>query len=191
MDDLVNEMICPMQTENCYIGECNNCPTTQLANILTEYIESDLHEDCSWTVWRKLNNKFDLQKVTGSLNSLLNEIEEQWPYSVLHSYCNRQQREYITQLRPQSNKQNFIIAQIDFSMNYTLIRQHEVQQSFFSQHQATLFTIHLTIRPEHRDLAIVSNSMEHTTAFVYCAQGMIVEFVKKHYPLVKKINYLR
>ena len=180
-----------MPIENCYIGECNNCSTTQLANILTEYIESDLDEECSWTLWRKLNNKFDLQKVTGSLNSLLNKIEDQWPYFVLHAYCNRQQQEYITQLRSQSNTQNFIIAQIDFSMNYILIRQHEMQQSFFSQHQATLFTIHLTIEPEHRDLAIVNNSMEHTTAFVYCAQGMIVEFVKKHYPLVKKINYLR
>ena len=187
----MNEMICPMQTENCYIGKCSNCPTTQLVNILTEHIESDLDEECSWTVWRKLNNKFDLQKVTGSLNSLLDEVKDQWPYFVLHSYCNREQWEYITQLRPQSNKQNFIIGQIDFSMSYTLIRLHEVQQSFFSQHQATLFTIHLTIGPEHRDLAIGSNSMEHTTAFVYCAQGMIVEFVKKHYPLVKKINYLR
>ena len=131
------------------------------------------------------------RKVTGSLNSLLNEIEDRWPYFVPRSYCNRQQREYITQLQAQSNKQNFIIAQVDFSMNYTLIRQHEVQQGFFSQHQATLFTIHLTIGPEHRDLAIVSNSMEHTTASVYCTQGMIAEFVKKHYPLVKKINYLR
>ena len=131
------------------------------------------------------------EKVTGSLNSLLNEIEDRWPYFVLRSYCNRQQREYITQLQAQSNKQDFIIARIDFSMNYILIRQHEVQQGFFSQYQATLFTIHPTIEPEHRDLAIVSNSMEHTTAFVYCAQGMIVEFVKKHYPLVKKINHLR
>ena len=76
-------------------------------------------------------------------------------------------------------------------MNCILIRQHELQQGFFSQHQATLFTVHLTIGPKHRDLAIVSISMEHTTAFVYCAQGMIVEFVKKLYPLVKKINYLR
>ena len=184
-------MVCPVQTENCYIGECNNCPTTQLANILTEHIESNLDEECSWIIWRKLNNKFNLHKVTGSLNSLLNEIEEQWLYFLMHSHCNRQQREYITQLRVQSNKQNFIVAQIDFSMNYTLIRQHEVQQGFFSQHQATLFTIHLTIGNEHRDLAIVSNSMEHTTSFVYCAQRIIVEFVKKHYPLVKKINYLR
>ena len=72
---------------------------------------------------------------------------------------------------------------------YTLICQHEVQQGFFSQHQATLFTIHLTIGNEHRDLAILS--IEHITSFVYCAQRMMVEFVKKDYPLVKKINYLR
>jgi hypothetical protein len=76
-------------------------------------------------------------------------------------------------------------------MNYTLLRQREVQQGFFSQHQATLFTAHLIIDSEHRDLAIVSNCMEHTTTFVYCAQKLIVTFVKKHFPAVKKINYLR
>ena len=76
-------------------------------------------------------------------------------------------------------------------MNYTLLRQREVQQGFFSQHKATLFPVHLIIGSEHRDLAIVSDSMEHTTAFVYCAQSLIVTFVKKHFPLAKKINYLR
>ena len=39
-------------------------------------------------------------------------------------------------------------------MNYTLIRQREVQQGFFSQHQATLFTVHLTNGSEHRDIAL-------------------------------------
>ena len=88
----MNEMVCLVQTEDCYISECDNCPTTQLSDILTEYIESDHDEECSWTIWRKLNDKFDLRKVTGSLNSLLNEIvEDQWPYFVLHSYYNRQQ----------------------------------------------------------------------------------------------------
>ena len=75
-------------------------------------------------------------------------------------------------------------------MNYTLIRQREVQQGF-SQHQATLFTAHLTIGNEHRDLAIISDYMEHTTAFVYCAQRIIVDFVKKNFPFVTKINYVR
>ena len=76
-------------------------------------------------------------------------------------------------------------------MNYTLIRQREVQQGFFSQHQVTLFTIHLTIGQEHRNLAIISDYMEHTTSFVHCAQKLLVQYVKKNFPLVKKINYVR
>ena len=43
----MNEMVCPVQTEDCYISECDNCPTTQLAHILTEHIESDLDKECS------------------------------------------------------------------------------------------------------------------------------------------------
>lgn len=191
MNNLIDQMVCSVKTEDCYIGECDDCPTISLTEILTKHIQCDLDEECSWTIWKKLNSKFDLQKVTGSLDSLLNEIEEQWPCFLLHSYCNQQQREYISQLREKSTKRTFIVAQIDFSMNYTLIRQREVQQGFFSQHQATLFTVHLTIGPEHRDIAIVSDSMDHTAAFVYCAQRIIVDFVKQHYHLAKKINYLR
>ncbi|CAF1519796.1 unnamed protein product [Adineta ricciae] len=32
--------------------------------------------------------------------------------------------------------------------------------------------------------------MEHTTAFVHCAQKILIEFIKKNFPLVKKINYV-
>ncbi len=84
-----------------------------------------------------------------SVDSLLTEIEERWSASLLHTYYNRQQRDYIKELRTQSSDKTFIVAQIDFSMNYTLLRQREVQQGFFSQHQATLFTIHLAIGQEH------------------------------------------
>ena len=71
------------------------------------------------------------------------------------------------------------------------MRQREVQQGFFSQHQVTIFTVHLTIGQQHRNLAIISDCMEHPTAFVYCAQKLIVQFIKHNFPLVKKINYVR
>lgn len=184
-------MVCPTETEDCFTGECGDCPKAQLANLLTESVAIDLDEECSWFIWKKLNNKFDLHQLTGSLDSLLNEMEERWSQFLLHTYNNRQQREHIGHLRTQSAFKTFIVAQIDFSMNYTLLRQREVQQGFFSHHQATLFTVHLVTGAEHRDMAIISDCMDHSTAFVYGAQSLIVTFVKKHYPLVKKINYLR
>ena len=131
------------------------------------------------------------ETIIGSVDSLLTTIEDSWPKFLLHIYCNRQQRDYIKELRIQSTDKIFIVAQIDFSMNYALIRQREVQQGFFSQHQVTLFTIQLTIGQAHRNLAIISDHMEHTTAFLYCAQKIVVQFIKTNFSYVKKINYIR
>ncbi|CAF4684481.1 unnamed protein product, partial [Rotaria socialis] len=131
----------------------------------------DLDDECSWNLWKKVNNKFDLQQMSGSIDSLLTEIEESCPLFLLHTHINREQREY-------------------FSINYTLVRHCEVQQGFFSQHQVTLFTIHLTIGKEQRNVAIISDYMERTTVFAHCAQKVLTQFIKTNFPLVKKINYV-
>lgn len=191
MNDLITRMVCPVEHEECFIGECDNCPIEDLTDILTRNNVMDCDEECSWTVWKKVNNKFDLQQITGTVDSLLTEIEEKWDGFLSHVYFNRQQREYIRNLRETSTNQSFVVAQMDFSMNYTLVRQREVQQGFFSQHQVTLFTIHLTIGQEQQNLAIISNYMEHTTSFVYCAQRILIEFIKKKFSLVKNIKYIR
>ena len=151
----------------------------------------DLDNDYSWTIWKKVNNKFDLQQMIGSVDSLVTEIEERWSAFLLHAYSNRQQRDHIKDLRSRSSINTFVVAQIDFSMNDALMRQREVQQGFFSQHQVTIFTVHMTIGQQHRSLAIISDCMEHSTAFIYCAQKLIVQFAKHNFPLVKKINYVR
>jgi hypothetical protein len=160
-------------------------------DILINNSDIDLDDACSWNLWKKVNNKFDLQHMNGSVDSLLTEIEERWSAFLLYTYCNWQQRDYIKELRVQSTEKTFVVAQIDFSMNYTLVRQREVQQGFFSRHQTALFTIHLTIGQEHRSLAIISDCMEHSTSFVYCAQRILVQFIKQKFPLAKKINYLK
>ncbi|CAF3101068.1 unnamed protein product, partial [Rotaria socialis] len=163
MKDLITQMVCTISNEKCFIGECDKCPTESITDILTDNNMIDLDDECSWNLWKKVNNKFDLQQMSGSTDSLLTEIEERWSPFLLHTHINREQREYIKELRCQSTENTFVVAQIDFSMNYTLVRQREVQQGFFSQHQVTLFTIHLTIGKEQRNLAVISDYMEHTT----------------------------
>jgi hypothetical protein len=192
--DLIHRFVCDEPNEECFTNECGSCSTNNsFIRLLTEDFSEDIDFDdlCSWTVWKKINNKFDLQKVNATIDSLLFEMNEQWPSFLLHSYCNRQQREHIALLRSQSSSTSFVIAQIDFSMNYSLVRQREVQQGFFSHQQASLFTTHLVVGKEQRNLAIISDRLEHDTAFVYGAQQIIVAFVKKKFPRVKKINYLR
>ena len=68
-------------------------------NILIDRNDIDLDDDCSWTIWKKVNNKFDLRQMTGSVDSLATEIEERWSAFLLRAYSNRQQRDYIKELR--------------------------------------------------------------------------------------------
>ena len=67
-------------------------------SILMNRNDIDLDDDCSWTIWKKVNNKFDLQQMTGSVDSLVTEIKERWSAFLLHAYSNRQQRDYIKDL---------------------------------------------------------------------------------------------
>ena len=135
MNDLTTHFVCTVQQKVCFIGACDNCPTEKLMNIVTQNNATDLDEECGWTVSKKINNKFDLQQITGLVDSLLTEIEDKLDVLLFHVYCNRQQREHLKEVREKSTDKTFLVAQIDFSMNCTLVRQH----------QATLFTIHLTV----------------------------------------------
>ena len=109
----------------------------------------------------------------------------------MHSYINREQRTYINELRIKSSCLSYAVVQTDFAENYTFLRQREVQAAHWNNRQATLFTVHIKLGNEHKNMVIISDYMRHDTAFVHCAQGLIVDFLRKNYPQVTKINYLR
>ena len=89
----------------------------------------DLDDECSWTLWKKVNSKFDLQQMIGSVDSLLTEIEERWPVFLHHTYCNRQQRDHIKHLRNQSTDKNNEIWR-------SLVTIWNTQQLLFTAHKS-------------------------------------------------------
>jgi len=123
--------------------------------------------------------------------SLLDEIDGQWKKFLIHSYFTREQRTSINDLRLLSSDTSYATVQIDFAENYTIIRQREVQAAHWNNVQVTLFTVHIKVGTTHKNMVIISDYMRHDTAFVHCAERIIVEFVKKHYPQITKINYIR
>ena len=76
MKDLITQMVFTISNEKCLNGECDDCPTKSITDILTDNNTMDVDDECSWNLWKKVNNKFDLQQMSGSVDSLLTEIEE-------------------------------------------------------------------------------------------------------------------
>ena len=94
MKDLVTQMVCTISNEKYFNGECDDCSTESIRNLHTDNNIMDLDDECSWNLWKKVDNKFDLQRMSGSIDSLLTEIEERWPLFLVHTHTNREQREY-------------------------------------------------------------------------------------------------
>ena len=89
MKDLITQMVCTISNEKCFNGECDACPEENIRDILTDNIMLDLDDECSWSLWKKVNNKFDLQQMSGSVDSLLTEIEARWSSFLLHRFIGR------------------------------------------------------------------------------------------------------
>ena len=150
LNDLINASVCDSEIEDCCSHACANCSNrTPLAILLdTEVVDED--EDITWTLWKTIGKKMNLQTVTGTIGCLLEEIDERWSVFLLHAFTNRQQRHYIKEIREQSSEGGFIVVQLDFAENYKFIRQREPQSAHWNTDQATLFTVHLKIVDAHR-----------------------------------------
>ena len=75
--DFIKQMVCLDDMEDCFIGECEQCSIRSIVSILTNEINVVFDDSCSWAIWKKFNNKFHLQQMTGSTEALLDEKEEQ------------------------------------------------------------------------------------------------------------------
>lgn len=181
-----------MPTENCYYRLCDRCSCITVSNLLWDDPHSiDEMVDVTWSLWIMTNSHVELQHFNGSLRSLIEQLNSRWSAFVTHTYVTRQQRDYIKTLRINSSLTTFATVDMDFAENFSFVVQKEVQSAYWSKTQATIYTVVINIGNNHLNIVIISNCMVHDTKFVYCAQQQIMKFIRKEYPTLNKIYYIR
>ena len=187
---LVEKTICTIPSERCYYRLCTNCLHLKASDILSDGIDVEIQDSASWSIWKKLNSRYELLHLTGTFRALLEEIDDLWPNFITHSFYTREQRDYIALIKEKSSITTFAVVQVDFAQNFVFVTQREVQSAYYSRKQATIFTIYIRIGEEHRNMVIISDYLAHDTRFVYSAQKIIIQFLRKEYPNIFKINYV-
>ncbi|CAF4963411.1 unnamed protein product, partial [Rotaria socialis] len=165
MKNLIEETICTSPSEFCYYRPCVNCRQLKPSDILSDGIDIEIEDSASWSIWKKLNSRYELLHLTGTIRALLEEIDKT------------------------SSISTFAVVQVDFAQNFTLIIQREIQSAYYSRPQATIFTIYIKVGEEHRNMVLISDYLAHDTKFVYSGQKLIVDFLRTQYPNVLKLNY--
>jgi pullulanase/glycogen debranching enzyme len=144
-------------------------------------------DDITWVIWERNDKRTELQRHTTSIIKLLEKFDSLWSKFLIHHFYTIEQRDYIKKIKEESSENGTAVVQLDFAEKFTLISQTAVQSSYWSQKQATIFTVHIKMEKGHRNLAFITDYMKNTTEFVYQAQITVVSFIKTWYPNVKHL----
>ena len=188
---MVDKTVCALPSEDCYNRRCDNCCNINVSDIFIIDTDIDEQADTAWSLWTIANNHVELQHLSGSFRTLIDQLNVRWPAFVTHCYVTRQQRDYIKAIKMSSSFSTFAVVQMDFAENFSFVVQKEIQSAYWNQKQATIYTTVISVGTDHRNVVIISNRMVHDTSFVYCAQKLIVSFVREKYPTIQKIKYVR
>lgn len=183
-------MICENNSIDCYLGDCTNCNTNLPSRFFIEQLKTqgiNDDEEITWVTWEKTDKRTELQRHTTSILTLLDKFDCLWDKFLIHHLITIEQRDYIKKIKLESSDKGTAVIQLDFAENFVLFSQTAVQSSFWGQQHATIFTVHVKIGTGHRNIVFISDYLKHTTEFVYQAQLIIVEFIKKWYPNVKRL----
>ena len=187
---LLEQTICISPSESCYYRQCDGCRHLKASDILSDGIDIEIHDSASWSIWKKVNVRYELLHLTGTFQALMEEIDDLWPNFITHSFYTHKQRDYIAFIKEMSSITTFAVAQLDFAQNFSFVIQREVHSAYYSRQQAAILTVYIKIGEEHRNMVFISDYLTHDTRFVYCAQKSVVDFLRKEYHNVIKINYV-
>lgn len=187
---LIEKTICSSATEDCFYRRCIDCLEKKPSIILLEGLDVEIYDLASWSMWKKTRSRYELLHLSGTLETLLEELDDLWSAFLIHSFYTAKQRDYIALIKETSSLTTFSVIQLDFAQNFSLIIQREIQSAYYSRQQATIFTVYVRVGNEHRNMAIISDYLSHDTKFVFCAQQLIMDFVKREYPNIVKVNYV-
>ena len=122
-------------------------------------------------------------------NSLVNKLK-------LHDFIARQQSNYLKEKKSSLLHGEYILI-MDFSENYSMVTQNEIQAAHFSKVQATIHPIVAYYKTQNENLeclswVAISDHLKHDTVAVNKFQSKFIDFIKTNaakYPKIRKIYY--
>lgn len=155
--------------------------------------EENVIEEVNYSQWvstpiTTLKNLVD--EVSEFVNYFCDKIEKLLP----HAFISCQQSEYYKALKNRIQNDEAIIN-LDFAENYAFIVQNAPPGFHWNNNQATVFVAFIYYKDNDsqetkgKGFVVISDNLNHDTAAVYTYQVLLIDYVKRNFPEVKKIYY--
>lgn len=133
-----------------------------------------------------------METVCKRVEEFVPELCEQVRDLIPHNFIANQQAEYLNQLK-ETHRDNEAIVILDFSENYSVVIQDEIQSHHFYKKQATVhpFCVYYKHNGEKKIQSIIAiaESLEHNINSVYQFIERLVSIFRDKFPSIKKIIF--
>ncbi|CAH0550960.1 unnamed protein product [Brassicogethes aeneus] len=191
--DILLSTICESQSNDCYRGTCKKCPGDEkLEKILRCQLESNYIDDITYYQWQQ-TDRCSLEKITASADEFIEKLLSNIPNVRKHDFVAKKQSDFFKRVRDNLPHDEVLVI-ADFSENYHFIIQDSVQGVHWDNTQATVHPFACYFRDAEGEvkplsLVIISDSLEHSTTSVHAFQRVLISFLIKKNPSLKKVIY--
>ncbi|KAG5671824.1 hypothetical protein PVAND_001999 [Polypedilum vanderplanki] len=179
--EFLSKFSCSTTSHECMLGSCVNC--LNIESVARKLIKVSKRKKLVFKQWSSdgynqlKENAMTSQKFfTYATNQIIEFKKHFYISSVQSSMFHFSTKTY---------KQNTAIIVQDFSENFTTIQQNEIQQSFYSRSQFTLYTIIVYIFTRNsivsKSYGFISDSNEHNKYSVNAYMRAIIEEIQETY----------
>ena len=186
----IAKMVCNTENEDCMLGKCNKCPTTDLVE--QELYEATLTcEEISFSEWSRTDGTKLIQRTLPKdqfINIFLKNLRD----LISHDFIAKSQSKFLKKCKDELDENEVVILG-DFAENYSSIIQNEVQAHYFNKNQSTLhpFVVYYKEQGElkSKSVVIISDCLTHDSWTVHYFLKVLINYIKEIVPGVKKAKF--
>ena len=138
--------------------------------------ESENQENINESGKKKIVKAQQNRTIGDALENLVSKL----PNFLSHVFLKREQASYF-QYKLLSVGEKSAVVQVNFSENFTLKDQGEIQSAYWDQEQLTLFTISIWTKSIQSSIAIVSDDLDHDKTAVLVFMNRLLQRVKDEF----------
>lgn len=192
--DFAQKLICEDDNEACWLRTCNVCKSDKSDNLKFE-LKEIFEEINIFNVAYELfvhTDRTNLEVKNESYTSFIDQFVKLLEKLLPHHFVAVRQQRYFEHLK-KNLPLNSVICATDFSENYMLEENFQVQSAWFGRGQVTIlpFVLYLNRNGsfEQKSVIFISDSLNHSAKEVYAYIHTLQEFISRDYEEIGHCYY--
>ena len=190
VDDLqwfVRMLVCDDANEECMMRKCVKCQ-----HFFTKEIENKIRNKTSsvtWNQWINNGHRSTKSDFTGTVQQCVAALATKVSSFLLHTWIKREQGKYFEYLKTNVSTAK-IVVQVDYSGNFAIGFQDEIQSAHWSKKQLSLFTAHAWLaNSEGESFTFISDDITHNKYTVHACLEHLLTTLQRSVPDLQEIHF--